>query len=31
MMNLPLFSENSDKIEVIDMDYIHLPCRKGTL
>jgi len=23
MMNLPLFSENSDKIEVIDMDYIH--------
>jgi len=23
MMNLPLFSENSDKIEVIDMEYIH--------
>jgi len=23
MMNLPLFSENSDKIEVIDMEHIH--------
>jgi len=23
MMNLPLFSENSDKIEVIDIEYIH--------